>query len=110
MAASFSAVDDDSVEGGHYLWQLDEVQSLLTEEEFELFKSEIAKILKSHHKFGIKILNLPIIGGEDIEGDPIKFQAEIERIYSLPIFTETEKFKGFSSKSTLLKRDTHHSQ
>ncbi|MBX2883889.1 MAG: DUF255 domain-containing protein [Granulosicoccus sp.] len=36
LVASFSAVDDDSVEGGHYLWQMDELKTLLTADELNL--------------------------------------------------------------------------
>ncbi len=36
LVASFSAVDDDSIEGGHYLWEFDELGTLLSSEEVDL--------------------------------------------------------------------------
>ena len=34
FVASFSAVDDDSVEGGHYLWTREQLKELLSDQEF----------------------------------------------------------------------------
>lgn len=36
LVASFSAVDDDGIEGGHYLWQRDQLKAVLNEQEFIL--------------------------------------------------------------------------
>ena len=36
MVASFSAVDDQGVEGGYYLWQKNTVKKILSEKEFEV--------------------------------------------------------------------------
>ncbi|MGB1110853.1 MAG: thioredoxin domain-containing protein, partial [Gammaproteobacteria bacterium] len=47
--ASLSAVDDKDVEGGYYLWHADEVQELLSPEEFEII--ELAWNLKQAPSF-----------------------------------------------------------
>ncbi len=39
LVASFSAVDDDGVEGSHYLWTASEVDAVLKDPERELFKA-----------------------------------------------------------------------
>ena len=36
LVASFSAVDDENVEGGHYLWHADEVKQLLDDDMYQL--------------------------------------------------------------------------
>ncbi len=36
LVASFSAVDDDGIEGGHYLWQRQQVKQVLNDEEYQL--------------------------------------------------------------------------
>ena len=36
LVASFSAVDDDSIEGGHYLWHRNQLPELLTDQELKL--------------------------------------------------------------------------
>ena len=38
MISSFSAIDDADVEGGYYLWGMQELQKLLTQTEFQLVK------------------------------------------------------------------------
>lgn len=38
LIASFSAIDSNNVEGGNYLWRKDEVISLLTPEEWKVFR------------------------------------------------------------------------
>jgi uncharacterized protein YyaL (SSP411 family) len=37
--ASLSAVDDKDIEGGYYLWQVDELQSFMTRDEFEVVRA-----------------------------------------------------------------------
>ncbi len=36
FVSSFSAVDDQSIEGGHYLWEREQLQKILTEQEYKL--------------------------------------------------------------------------
>ena len=37
LYASFSAVDDEDVEGGYYLWETEQLKSVLSEEEYRVF-------------------------------------------------------------------------
>lgn len=38
MIASFSAIDDSNVEGGYYLWDKNQVQKLLTDREWQVYR------------------------------------------------------------------------
>ncbi len=38
LIASFSAIDDKDIEGGYYLWQIDELKSLLSTQEWQAYQ------------------------------------------------------------------------